>query len=108
MGFTMADLVERNVKESLSYDKFVLLPALKDVHERIKAGHFDRVSWNMIIDLYNRLPRVVQEKIDFKSLMSAENNKQMCIILFVQIRHYLEESGFLRDTQIVEGGTLDF
>lgn len=95
---------ERQENSQIAYDDYVLLPQLKDIHDRFSSGYFDRETWNMLIDLHNRLPRVVQEKINFEVLLTAENNKQMCIFLFVQIRHHLEESGFLRDSKVVEGG----
>lgn len=94
-------------ENDMPYDSNILMPSLKEIHNRFGVGLFDCKTWNKLIDLYFRLPKSVQGSIDFDKFKDAENNKEMCVILFVQIIYYLDKKGFLRDKTSIKGGFID-
>lgn len=101
-----SEVTEIKEYSEIAYDNYVLLPSLKAIHNEIMVGHFSKRVWNMVIDLYFRLPETVSKNVDFSVLKNAESSKDMILMIFVQMRHYLETQGFLRERKVMEGGSL--
>lgn len=96
----------KEVKDAIPYDLQVLLPALQKSHSRISNGYFNPRTWNVLIDLFTRLPKNVRKKISLKDLTRSETPKELCTRFFLQMKEELEKQGYLRRITETEEGIL--
>lgn len=92
--------------ENLPYGTRVLLPQVKEVHNRLASGLVDRRTWNIVLDLYSRCPSEVCKRINWERVCNSEDKIELVLSLFIQIRFYLEKQGYLIKKSSFKKGSL--
>lgn len=90
------DRMDEKADEPIPYDLQVLLPNLRKAHKLLRNGYFTPRTWNVLIDLYNRLPKNVRKEVQISQLLQSETKKEICVNFFEQMRNELEKKGYLR------------